>query len=147
MSMLPCQVKGGVTTPFKLFYQQKPDLRVLFPFGCLGHYHRPVDGSTTRTAFASKTSVGIALGRSDHSNSMLFYNPILGRFSVSADFKLDTTNSIRTAFPDQICDGALHMQCFTNAKNAPAEFPLHGPVIVVRDDQMMEGTIDGLPSR
>ena len=62
-----------VTTAHELFYKVKPDLRVLFPFGAIGYFHRPSDGGHgKRKKFESKAFTGIALGRSDNANGLLF---------------------------------------------------------------------------
>ena len=49
MNMIPMEVtrtvadKPILSTPFKLFYHQQPDLRTLFPFGSVGYFRREVD--------------------------------------------------------------------------------------------------------
>ena len=43
MNMIPIEVgktdegEPKLTTPFEVFYHRKPDLRTLFPFGCVGY--------------------------------------------------------------------------------------------------------------
>jgi hypothetical protein len=50
------------------------------------------------------SSVGIAIGRSNHTNEMIFWDPITQRMNVSADYKLDPTASIGVHFPNVIYD-------------------------------------------
>ena len=61
-----------MTTPFEAFYGTKPDFRVLFPFGSIGSFRRPRDGQRDRTMFESQGMLGIALGRSEFTNGMIF---------------------------------------------------------------------------
>ena len=78
-----------LTTPHEAFYGTRPDYRVLFPFSCLGSFRRTRDGSKDRSAFNSQGLLGTALGRSEFTNGMIFYNPTLDSFSTSADYFLD----------------------------------------------------------
>jgi hypothetical protein len=90
MCLIPLEVgkeeDGSPTlaTPFELFYKRKPDLWVLFPFGCVGYFRRETDHirdatgkskPVQRTKFQAQTLPGIALGRSAHSNAMMFWSP------------------------------------------------------------------------
>jgi hypothetical protein len=49
MNMIPMAVgedsegQQQLSTPFELFYGQQPDLRTLFPFGCVGYFKRETD--------------------------------------------------------------------------------------------------------
>jgi transposase InsO family protein len=61
---------GNLTTPFELYYGIKPDYRTLFQWGCLGYYRRVRDSTGKRGQFDMHSSVGIVLGRSNHTNGM-----------------------------------------------------------------------------
>jgi hypothetical protein len=50
------------------------------------------------------SSVGIAIGRSNHTNNMIFWDLTMQRMNVSADYKLDPTVSISIHFPNVIYD-------------------------------------------
>jgi hypothetical protein len=115
-----------LTTPHELFYGVKPDLRILFPFGSIGYYHRPSDGGRgKRKKFESKAFTGIALGRSDNANGMMFWNPTLSRFCVSADYKLDSERTLEAAFPDIRYDGGLYVRLYSNPTESNVEaFPV-----------------------
>ena len=43
--------------------------------------------------------LGIALGHSEFTNGMIFYNPTLDSFNVSADYKLDKQKQLGEVFP------------------------------------------------
>jgi hypothetical protein len=130
MNLLPVQVPQpdgtkACSTPHKLFYGTKPDYRVMFHWGSYGYYHRPQDGGRgQRTKFESKGFTGIALGRSDVSNALVFYNPTLQKFSTSADYLLNANKSIGSAFPSLHYDGGLHIRLYSNPKEDTLE-PYH----------------------
>ena len=116
MNLLPVQSLsaekeslGEWTTPLTLFYGQRPDYRVLFEFGAIGYFNRPTDGPRQRRTFESHSFVGIALGRSDFCNGVVFYNPDQHSFSVSSDYTLDVDRGVSDAFPSLVYDGGLQL--------------------------------------
>jgi hypothetical protein len=119
-----------LTTAHELFYGVPPDMRILFPFGSIGYYHRPSDGGRgKRKTFESKAFTGIALGRSDNINGMLFWNPTLHRFCVFADYKLDGERAIAAAFPDIRYDGGLFVKLYSSPQDSDVEpFPVGAEV-------------------
>ena len=88
-----------MTTPHFEFYGTKPDYRTLFPFGAIGSFRRVQDGNCNRTQFDSQGMLGIALGCSEYTNRMVFYNPVLDSFSTSADYLLDKNRNVGDMFP------------------------------------------------
>ena len=84
-----------MTTPHFELYGTKPDYRTLFPFGAIGSFRRVKDGNRNRTQFESQGMLGIALGCSEYTNGMVFYNRVLDSFSTSADYLLDKGRNIR----------------------------------------------------
>ena len=110
MNMLPVQIGPSKwSSPLELFYERAPDYRVPFPFGSIGYFHRPNDGKRRRQTFESRSFVGIAVGRSDFCNGLIFYNPDLQTFSVSSDYSLDTDRSVSDAFPSLVYDGGIQL--------------------------------------
>ena len=81
------------------------DSIILFPFGAIGAFPRVNDGSYSRSKFDSQCLLGIALGRSEFTNGMIFYNPIPDSFCTSADFLIDKNRHIGEAFPSIRYDG------------------------------------------
>ena len=81
LNILPITQKEGsldsafMTTPHFEFFDMKPDYRILFPFGCIGTFCQAKDGNHNHTNFESQCMLGIALGRSEYTNDMVFYNP------------------------------------------------------------------------
>jgi hypothetical protein len=96
-----------LTTPFELYYGTKPDYRTLFQWGCLGYYRRVRDSSGGRGQFDMHSSVGIVIGRSNHTNGMIFWDPVTQRMNVSANYKLDPDAAIGIHFPTVIYDGQI----------------------------------------
>ena len=90
---------ASMTTPHFEFYGTKPDYRTLFPFGAIGSFRRVQDGNCNRTQFDSQGMLGIALGCSEYTNRMVFYNPVLDSFSTSADYLLDKNRNVGDMFP------------------------------------------------
>ena len=88
-----------MSTPHFEFFDVKPDYRILFPFGCIGAFRWPRDGNHTCNDFELQCMLGIALGRSEYTNGMVFYNPNLDSFSTSADYLVDKNRHVSEAFP------------------------------------------------
>jgi transposase InsO family protein len=66
---------SNLTTPFELYYGIRPDYRTHFRWGCMGYYRRVRDSSGARGQFDLQSSIGIAIGRSNHTNGMIFWDP------------------------------------------------------------------------
>jgi hypothetical protein len=98
---------AGLTTPFELFYGQKPDYRILFKWGSVGYYRRTSDSGIDRGNFDAQSNVGLALGRSNQTNAMIFWDPATSRMNVSADYRLDPTASITSTYPNIVYDGHI----------------------------------------
>ena len=105
------------TTPLALFYGCRPDYRVLFEFGAIGYFNRPSDGPRSRRTFEAHSFVGIAVGRSDFCNGLVFYNPDLHTFSVSSDYTLDVDRGVSDAFPSLVYDGGLQLSLLDHTES------------------------------
>jgi hypothetical protein len=125
-----------------------PDYRVLFPFGCLGSFRRTRDGRTDRGKFHSQGLLGIALGQSEYTNGIIFYNPTLDSFSVSADYFLDVKRSIGDEFPSICYDGGLITSVLSQSrKDTPTKFD-RGDTVYILDDtnEIKPGTVHTPPT-
>jgi hypothetical protein len=65
---------------------------------------------------ATASFTRIALGWSDVSNALVFYNWTLQKFGTSADYLLDANKSIGLAFPSLHYDGGIHIRLYSNPK-------------------------------
>ena len=73
---------------------------------------------------------GIALGRSEYTNGMIFYNPDLDSFCGSADFILDKRRHVGELFPQLIYDGGLCTSVVSQAEGTPTKFDIGQSVFV-----------------
>ena len=108
-----------MSTPYYEFYKEKPDYRVLFPFGSVGAFRRVRDGVRDRHKLDSQCMLGIALGRSEYTNGMVFYNPELDSFCTSADYILDKHRMIGEVFPSIRYDGGLITAVISDKTEGP----------------------------
>ena len=157
MNLIPVRFNDNpsdLTTPHELYYGTPPDYCVLFPFGALGYYHRPQDGGRgNRTTFKSQAFTGTALGRSDNANGLMFWNPALQRFAVSADYRLNSARSLQSAFPELNYNGGLTLCLYSDPTQDYIEaFPV-GLAVFARlpsdtpnEFNFVEGTIIACPS-
>ena len=111
-----------MTTLYFEFFGVKPNYHFLFPFGSIGSFRRPRNGNHKQTNFESQCMLVIALGRSEYTNGMIFYNPVLDRISVSADFLLDKNQHIGEVFDCLQYDGGLIMSMLSDGNTAPTKF-------------------------
>ena len=153
MNMLPVITQPATahhpaihSTPMELFYSVKPDYRVLFPFGSVGYFHREQDGPRKRTQFESQSLAGIAVGRSEFTNGLIFYNPQLQDFCVSTDYSLDTTRSIGHAFPTLSYDGGFQLSLFNGRINGKEAYPPGSEIQTMVGGKLVKGTVIKCPT-
>ena len=96
MNILPVSVnKNDPSDPVSLttshfeFYGVKPDYEFLFLSGAIEAFCRVDDGTYSRSEYDSQCLLGSTLGRSEFTNGMTFYNPILESFCTSVDYLID----------------------------------------------------------
>jgi hypothetical protein len=133
-----------LATPFELFYKRKPDLWVLFPFGCVGYFCRKTDHirdatgkskPVQRTKFQAQTLPGIALGQSAYLNAMMFWSPKTNQFSVSADYKLDPDKQVRNHWPELLKDGGFILQYVSHSSDTSTDSPIEiGDAVVFQPE-------------
>ena len=148
MNLLPVTTKAEgdqrpefMTTPFEAFYGEKPDHRILFPFGSIGAFRRVTDGVHKRTSFESQCLLGIALGRSEYTNGMIFYNPELDSFCTSADYILDKQRLVGEVFPSIRYDGGLITSVISKEHDGTQSFSIGEKVYV-----QCQNTYDIIPA-
>jgi hypothetical protein len=67
-----------------------PNYHLLFNWGSIGYFRHTIESTgQKKSKFSAQTSAGIALGCSNYTKGMMFWDPNTSRFSVSADYKLD----------------------------------------------------------
>jgi hypothetical protein len=135
------------STPMELFYGVRPDYRILFRFGSVGYFRRTTETSgKEKSKFSSKSHIGIALGRSDYTNGMMFWDPTTSCFSVSSDFRLDPDRGLGDPFPGIHYDGGMGPSLVSGDKAPKEPFPPGCPVFALVDDDIYEGTVVSVPT-
>jgi hypothetical protein len=135
------------STPMELFYGVKPDYRVLFRFGSIGYFRRTTESSgKDKSKFSSKSHIGIALGRSDYTNGMMFWDPTTSRFSVSSDFRLDPDRGLGDPFPGIHYDGGMSPSVVSGDTPPKEPFPPGSTVFAMVDDDIYEGNVVSVPT-
>jgi hypothetical protein len=134
-----------LTTPFKLFFGVKPDYRMLFPFVAVGYYRKPLEASSKkRSKFKSRTAAGIAIGRSDFTNGMVFWDPDTSKFSTSADYKLDASRTLTSPFPNLKYDRGINPSL--DSRKAREAFPPGSSVVHYHGDSFVTATVRDVPT-
>jgi hypothetical protein len=137
-----------LSTPFELYYGHRPDYRNLFKWGSIGYYRRVADSGVKRGNFNVQSSVGLAIGRSSHTNGMIFWDPVTCRMNVSSDYKLDPTGSVPGHFPSVCYDGLISPLVLRGGRNATKEpFSPGSKVTIEHDGDFLAGTVTSVPIR
>ena len=76
----------------------------------------------------------IALGRSEYTNGMIFYNPIMDSFCTLADFLIDKNRHVSEVFLSLRYDGGLTMSVLSGKDDMPAKFNI-GDRVFMQDYQ------------
>jgi hypothetical protein len=150
MNCIPGKVPdGSLTTPFELIHHSPPDARVWFPIFSVGYFHHDRDGSVARSTFQSNVLEGIAIGRSETSNAMVFYNPLTKQYYEPDTYKLDPSRLPSSVWPSQITyDGGMFADLYRDCNpNVPEPVPPGTRVLVCLHDTSTpsEGTITNIP--
>jgi hypothetical protein len=118
------------STPMELFYGVKPYYCVLYCFGSLGYFCCTIKSSGKgKSKFSSKSHIRIALGRSDYTNRMMFWDPTTSSFSISANFRLDPNRGLGDPFPGIHYDGAISPSVISGNTPPREPFPPRVPCI------------------
>ena len=102
MNCIPGKINDALTTPFELIHHSPPDSHLWFPLFSVGYFHHTRDGLVARSGFQAQTLKGIAIGRSDTSNAMLFYNPTTKPYFEPDTYKLDPSCFPSSVWPQSI---------------------------------------------
>ena len=151
LNQVPGRLGGKLTSPFELVHGVKPDAKTWFELFSVGYFSHDTDGSSKRAKCDAHTLDGIAVGRDDRSNTVVFYNPITKRYYHPPAFKLDEARLPVTSFPKSIrYDGGLTCGLLRNKSDpTPEPFPPGMHVHVQLSDDLesppQKGTIQNIP--
>jgi hypothetical protein len=97
-------------------------------------------------ANSTHSSVGIVLGQSNHTNGMIFWDPVTQRMNVSADYKLGPDASIGIHFPTVIYDGQISPMVLRGGMHSGKEpFPPGSTVQVELEGDYYTDTVKSVP--
>jgi hypothetical protein len=92
------------------------------------------------------SSVGVVLGRSNHTNGMIFWDPVTQRMNVSADYKLDPSAAIGTHFPNVIYDGQISPLVLRGGKHSTKEACPPGSTVQANiEGEFLQGIVASVP--
>ena len=93
-------------------------------------------------------SFGIALGKSEFTNGMVFNNPTLDSFGTSADYIIDKNRHIGEVFPSLRYDGGLPTSVLSDKPDGPTKFSMCERVFVQCQEtfDIMEATVTTPPT-
>jgi hypothetical protein len=137
-----------LTSPFELVYGEKPDAMTWFELFSVGYF--PVERKSGKSASVSQAQTmddGIAVGRDDQSNTVLFYNPITKKYYSPPIFKLDQSHLPVMLYPHHIrFDGGFVCGPLRNRTDPIAEpFPPGTRVFLSKGNDKIKGTIQNVP--
>jgi hypothetical protein len=148
LNQVPGRLGRKLTSPFELVHGTKPDAKTWFELFSVGYFNHDTDGSSKRAKCDAHTLDGIAVGRDDRSNTIVFYNPITKRYYRPPAFKLDESRLPITSFPKSLSyDGGLTCGLLRNRSDpTPEPFPPGMRVLVIASDESStKGTIQNIP--
>jgi hypothetical protein len=146
-NQVPGRLGRKLTSPFELVHGIKPDASTWFELFSVGFFsHDSLDGAT-RSKAQAQTLDGIAIGRDEQTNTILFYNPINKQYYRPAVYKLDEGRLPITCFPKSIrFDGGLTCGLVRNKTDpAPEPFPPGTRVSITIDGVPAKGTVANVP--
>ena len=76
LNQVPVRLGLKLTTQFDLVHNSKPDSKTWFELFSIGYFNHETDNAESRSKLQAHTLDGIAIGRDDRSNSIIFYHPI-----------------------------------------------------------------------
>ena len=75
INQVPSRLGCKLTTPFELVYGVKPDSRTWFELFSISNWNQIIDNATQQSNDEEQTLDGIAFGRDDEANTIV-YNPL-----------------------------------------------------------------------
>ena len=76
INKVPVRLDPKLATPYKLVRNKKPDSKTWFELFSVGYFSQDLDGYTSRSKTEGHSLDGIAVGRDDKINMIVFYNSL-----------------------------------------------------------------------
>lgn len=147
LNQVPGRLGRKLTTPFELVHGVKPSSETWFELFSVGYFNHDMDNNESRSSSQAQTLDGIAVGRDDRSNTIIFYNPISKSYYRPPAYKLDESRLPITNFPKSIkFDGGLTCGLLRYRSQPIHEpFPPGTRVSIQQQDALVRGTIQNVP--
>ena len=147
INQIPGRLGRKLTSPFELVHGSKPDAATWFELFSVGFFRHSSDEGESKTKMQAQTLDGIAVGRDDQTNTIIFYNPLTKQYYRPSIYKLDEVCLPITCFPKSIrFDGGLSCGLLRNrAESVPEPFPPGTRVVLPHKGSSVKGTISNVP--
>eukprot|EP00804_Cyclotella_cryptica_P016077 CCRYP_004202-RA/>CCRYP_004202-RA protein AED:0.18 eAED:-0.12 QI:0/0/0/1/0.5/0.33/3/0/1917 len=148
MNYIPGRMGRRLASPFELVHGVKPDSTTWFELFSVGFFKMESSSDGKHSKTQSMSLAGIAVGRDDSSNTILFYNPLTRSYYRPQAFTLDETRLPLAQWPGLIIpDGSLACGLLRNSTDPiPEPFPPGTRVTLIRDNAPIKGTITNIPT-
>eukprot|EP00804_Cyclotella_cryptica_P022103 CCRYP_011581-RA/>CCRYP_011581-RA protein AED:0.10 eAED:0.05 QI:0/0/0/1/0/0/6/0/1337 len=147
INQLPGRLGRKLISPFELVHGIKPDATTWFELFSVGFFKHSSSSDGLNSKMQSMSMAGIAVGRDDTSNTILFYNPLTRSYYQPQAFTLDESRLPSMHWPHVIRpDGALTCGLLRHNTDPISEpFPPGTRVRLIRNDTTVKGTIASIP--
>jgi hypothetical protein len=147
LNQVPGWLGRKLTSPFELVYVQKPNAKTWFELFSVGYFPVEKKSGEAASVTQSQTMDGIAVGRDNQSNTIMFYNPITKKYYSPPIFKLDQSHLLVMLYPKHIrFNGGFVCGPLRNRTDpVAAPFPPGTRVFVNNGKDRVKGTIQNVP--
>jgi transposase InsO family protein len=147
MNQVPGRLGRKLTSPFELVHGVKPNANTWFELFSIGYFPHHMESNETKSKMQAQTMDGIAVGRDELSNTILFYNPVNKQYYRPPIYKLDEGRLPISTFPKSIrFDGGLTCGLLRHKTDpTPEPFPPGTRVSITQSDKIIKGTISNVP--
>eukprot|EP00957_Ditylum_brightwellii_P083563 6351901-Ditylum_brightwellii.AAC.1 len=119
---MPHLQNGVLISSFELVHGQKPDLCNLFWLFSTGYFVHTCNNKLDRTTMEAQSLQGVAVGKNNESDSMMFYCPFNQQVYTTQYCTLDKNRHTATAFNSQY-NGGIFIGLYSSAKRDPHSSP------------------------
>ena len=102
LNQIPGRLGRKFTTPFRLVHNSKPDSKSWFELFSVGYFNHPIDNGSSCSKMEDHLLDGIAVGRDDKTNTIVFYNTLTSSYYCPPAFHLGEGHLPTTIFPNNI---------------------------------------------
>ena len=99
---VPGRLGLKLTTLFELVHNAKPDSKTWFELFSIGYFNNDTDNTESRYKLQARTLDGIAFGRDNRSNSIIFYSPTTSIYYCPPYFRINEWRLPITNLPNPL---------------------------------------------